>query len=383
MKIAFFTDTFSPQINGVTNTLNQLRRYLRDNDVACLFIAPDYESEETVPDREVYRFKGIRPVIYPECRLCFPPHGKIMELLQDFQPDVIHVVTEQGIGYSGLKAARELGIPLVMSYHTNYDKYLEFYNLTRLSKPIWAYVRWFHNFALKNLCPSENTLLELKGRGFQNLGIWTRGIDTNRFSPSFYSQELREALGGRDKTVFLYVGRMAKEKGLDTLAESLRLVNEQHGDQVLFVFTGDGPYLEPLKALNIPNAVFTGPQTGIQLSCIYASCDVFMFPSGSETFGNVLLEAMSSGLPGICVDAGGVTDFTRHGENAYVCPYQDAAAFADGMVAMLDKSLRAKLKAGALKAAQARDWDTIFSGLLGQYSQAMEKETIRRVLWKS
>ncbi|SHI20168.1 Glycosyltransferase involved in cell wall bisynthesis [Sporobacter termitidis DSM 10068] len=373
MKIAYFTDTFSPQINGVTNTLNQLSRYLSQRDIDHIFFAPDYDAADEPQDTAVLRFKGIRPVIYPECRLVFPPYGKILEALHDFRPDLIHVVTELGIGYSGLKAARELGIPLVMSYHTNYDKYLDFYNLGYLSRPIWAYVRWFHNFAALNLCPSVSTAAELDRRGFKNLDIWTRGIDMQRFSPEHRSPAVRHEIGGAGKTVFLYVGRIAREKGLDVLAESIGIVNASHRDDGIFVFTGDGPYLDALKAMEIPNAVFTGPQTGRKLAQIYASGDVFVFPSGSETFGNVLLEAMASGLPGICVDAGGVTDFTEHGKNAYVCKYNDPGALAEAMTAMLDQNLRNKIRAGALETARARDWDTIFDRLVAGYENALGK----------
>ena len=372
MNIAYFTDTFTPQLNGVTNTFGHLCRYLRDRELGHMFFAPDYETAvEEHPGTPVLRFKGIRPSIYPECRLAFPPHARVIEALHDFRPDLIHIATEQGIGYSGLKAARELGVPVVMSYHTNYDTYLDFYGLGYLSRPVWSYVRWFHNFAALNLCPSENTLKDLDQRGFKSLDIWSRGIDMRRFSPGHFSGEVRRELGAGGRTAFLYVGRMAREKGLELLAGSIRAVNETHRDEVLFVFTGDGPYLAPLKAMEIPNTVFTGPQTGVKLSQIYASCDVFMFPSGSETFGNVMLEAMASGLPGICVDAGGVTNFTVHGKNALVCKYGDADSFAGAITAMLNGELREKIRAGALETARARNWDAIFDGLVGKYEEAL------------
>ncbi len=369
MKIAFFSDTYYPQINGVTNTFNYLSKYLKQNGIEHIFFAPDYDTEQ--PDSEetpVYRFKGITPLIYPECRLAFPQYSKVAEILSAFNPDVVHIATELGIGYCGLRAARALHLPVVMSYHTNYDKYLEHYALTYLSKPIWSYIRWFHSFASVNLCPSRNTLRELTQRGFRELDIWTRGIDTKAFCPRYYSDSVREELGGRHKTVFLYVGRIAREKGLDTMAESIMRVNETCRDTVRFVFTGDGPYLKELLLMNIENTVFTGPKRGKALSEIYASCDVFVFPSGTETFGNVMLEAMASGLPGICVDEGGVTDFTAHGENACVCRYRDAASLSDAMIKMTDPDYRRKIRGSALMTAQQRDWNTIFDDLLAVYA---------------
>lgn len=381
MKIAFFTDTFYPQINGVTNTLGYLSAYLTDQGIAHVFFAPDYEGEaHDNKDLPVIRFKGIVPHIYPECRIAFPPYGKVLEYLQDFKPDIIHIVTELGIGFTGLRAARELGIPIVMSYHTNYDTYLDFYNLSYLSRPIWSYIRWFHNAALVNLCPSVHTKKELERHGIKNLDIWSRGIDAGRFCPSHYSEDIRTELGGAGKTLFLYVGRIAKEKGLDTLAESIRIVNQIDQDRVQFVFTGDGPYLEELQAMTFPNAVFTGPHRGLRLAQIYASCDAFVFPSGSETFGNVMLEAMASGLPGICADAGGVTDFTQHGVNAYVSRYRDADALAAAITAMTDKDLRETLRAGGLETARARSWQAIFKRLCETYEKTLASVLVSRQL---
>ena len=329
---------------------------------------------EPTDDQEmpVIRFKGLKLPIYPECRIVFPPYGKILEILNDFKPDVVHIVTEVGIGYAGLRAARELHLPIVMSYHTNYDKYLNFYGLGYLSKPIWTYVKWFHNFASVNLCPSRNTLSELLKLGFRNLDIWTRGIDMQLFSPDNFSSRLRHELGGRDKTIFLYVGRIAREKGLDTLAESIKIVNKTHEDQILYVFTGDGPYKEELENMGFPNAVFTGPLRGKKLAEIYASSDAFVFPSGSETFGNVMLEAMASGLPGICTNAGGVTDFTHHGENALVYRNGDARDLANAQLTMLNEDIRNIIRIGALQTASQRDWNHIFDGLFGVYKKSAD-----------
>lgn len=202
MRIAFFTDTFYPQINGVSNTLYYLSRYLQARNIEHIFFAPDYgfDSAECA-GLPVMRFKGFRPLIYPECRIAFVPLEKMTGLLADFAPDVVHIVTEFGMGLTGLRAATALGIPIVMSYHTNFDQYLRFYHLTHLSQALWLYMKWFHSFAQANLCPSRDTLESMRRRGFKNLDIWSRGIDLKRFGPSRFSPELRERLGARDKTV--------------------------------------------------------------------------------------------------------------------------------------------------------------------------------------
>ncbi len=375
MRIAFFTDTLYPQINGVSNTLNYLSRYLHENDIEHVFFAPDYGSEACEDERlQAIRFKSVAPIIYPECRLSFPTSAKIIKELEIFQPDVVHIVTELGIGHSGLRAARALDLPVVMSYHTNFNKYLDYYHLRYLSKSIWTYLKWFHSFAEVNLCPSENTLIELESLGFENLDIWSRGIDSEMFNPNFRSESIRKELGGQNKTIFLYVGRISAEKGLDTLAESIRSFNEKYEDEANFVFTGDGPYLDELASMGIPNVVLTGAKRGKELSEIYASSDVFVFPSGTETFGNVMLEAMASGLPGICVNAGGVTDYAVHNENAFVCNYRDAGSLADAMEKMLDSQLREKISAGALKLAKQRSWNFIFDNLITHYKAAAQTQ---------
>lgn len=377
MKIAFFTDTFLPQINGVTNTLGYLSAYLTKRGIQHVFFAPEYPQEPAAPSNlPVVRFKGRAPKIYPECSLALPPYAEVLSMLSTFQPDVVHIVTEVGIGLNGLRAARALGIPIVMSYHTDFDKYLDFYNLKCLSNMLWGYMRWFHSYAEINLCPSHDTVRCLEQRGVEHLGIWSRGIDGDRFSPGYACDEVRARVGGKDKTVLLYVGRIAKEKGLDVLARSIRLINERHQDHIQFVFTGDGPYLEELKNNGLPNVFFTGALRGRELSQIYASADAFVFPSGTETFGNVALEAMASGLPVVSVNAGGVTDFVRHGENAVVCEYGDDQSLAQGMEQMLNLGLRAELRQGALATAARRSWSAIFDGLMEHYRAAAEKTAV-------
>ena len=370
MKVAFFTDTFLPQINGVSNTLGYFSKYLTQQKIAHVFFTPAYNTDTADEGGyPVVRFPSVSFALYPQVRLAVTTAAAVKKQLQEFKPDVVHIVTEFSMGLAGLKAARQLNLPVVMSYHTNFDQYLSHYGLTLLEEPLWQYMKWFHSFARLNLCPSENTLLRLRFRGIQDLAVWSRGIDSARFSPRFRSQSLRKSLGGEGKLLYLYVGRISAEKGIDVYAESIRAFNQKHQDRVRFVFTGDGPYLAALKAMNIENTVFTGALRGQALSEVYASCDVFVFPSDNETFGNVMLEAMASGTPGICADAGGLKDFTAHGENAYaVCAPRDADALAEAMEAMMDGRLREHIRAGALKTAGERSWETIFDGLLRMYT---------------
>jgi glycosyltransferase involved in cell wall biosynthesis len=368
VRIAFFTDTFPPQINGVSNTLYYFSRYLTQKQIAHLFFTPEYKGDKT--DEGAYaavRFPSVPFVLYPQVRLALPGISDVHDRLRAFRPDVVHIVTEFGMGLKGLLAARRLGLPVVMSYHTDFDRYLAHYGLGLLEEPLWRYMRWFHSFARVNLCPSEQTLRRLAFRGIQNLAVWSRGIDPARFSPRFYSQALRRSLGAENKLLYLYVGRVSAEKGIGVYADAIRRFNARHPDRAMFAFTGDGPYLDTLRAMNVNNMIFTGALRGQPLSEIYASCDVFVFPSDNETFGNAMLEAMASGAAGICADAGGLKDFTAHGQNAYVCAPRNAAALADAMEAMMDEALRERIRAGALQAARERSWERVFDDLLPLY----------------
>jgi glycosyltransferase involved in cell wall biosynthesis len=381
MKIAYFTDTFYPEINGVTNTLKNLTEYLQKTGIEYLVFAPDYDGRCGKHEENIMRFKGLPPSVNPNSRLALPNYRTVRNAVLEFDPDIIHITIELGIGLVGLRVARELNIPIVMSYHTNFDNYLNMYDFGYFKKGYWGYIKWFHSFAQANLCPSYDTLRTVEKRGFQNLGIWSRGIDNSMFSPSYYSQEVRRRYGWQGKTVFLYVGRIAKEKDLDTLNDAIRLTNAEHENETVFAFTGEGPYLKDLKKMDIPNAVFTGFLQKEALAQVYASSDVFVFPSGSETFGNVVLEAMSSGLPVVCTDSGGITDFTSHLENAYVCKYHDAKSFAHGINEMLNSpELRDRLRQGGLETAAVRSWDYINAELVAQYETVLEKVAVKKRL---
>jgi len=200
--------------------------------------------------------------------------------------------------------------------------------------------------------------------------IWSRGVDTTKFNPEYRNEHLRQQLGGSDKLLFLYVGRISAEKEIDTLLESIKLSNEKIGDKVNFVFTGLGPYSEVLEKCGIQNILLTGPKNGKELYEIYASCDAFVFPSGTETFGNVLLEAMASGLATLSVDSGGVLDFAKDNYNSVVCEHKNIKSIADGIVKLAEnEDLRKTLAKGSLDTAEKRSWNSIFSKLINDYQK--------------
>jgi glycosyltransferase involved in cell wall biosynthesis len=438
MKIAYFTDTFTPELNGVTNTLSKLQAWLDKKKIQYAFFAPDYhgnfrwkgqtyqassgtdaffQNQQPRPkgtgyvgsdgyglytksnthepaadtnsktalklsrgmasgflavdqfaNKKVHRFKGIKPSLSPESCLAFPRYREVFDLCEDFKPDLVHVVTEMGIGRMGLKYACSRKLPLVMSYHTDYCKYLAFFHLSLLRPLIEKYLAWFYRFAHKILAPSRHTLEQLFQKKYRNLGLWSRGIDTEKFNPRFRSEAWRRHLGIHDKFVFLYVGRLSPEKGLDLLLHAVGEIEGRFPGEAAFVFTGGGPYAAVIRQKNFSNVILTGFKTGPELSQAYASGDCFAFPSGTETFGNAPLEAMASGLPVAGVASGGVMEFLSHGKNALLCPDGDQDAFTENLIVLMkNKKLRRELAKNGRKLALSRSWDLSFESLLSVY----------------
>lgn len=369
MRIAYFTDTYYPEINGVTNTLSILHNYLNDKGIPHIFFAPEYQSEHS--ENNIKRYHGIPIPFSPNSRLALPYHQLIRDEIEKFQPDLIHIVTEFTIGNEGLRIAREMNIPLVTSYHTNIDQYLEYFHARLLERPIRAYFKKFHSNAEMTFCPSTQTYNQLASQGYRNLAIWSRGVDTALYSPKKRTGIWRRQFG-QERFLCLYVGRLSYEKGLDYYLESIREINRQFQDQFLFVFAGDGPFRAELEASGIDNIILTGFVRGEMLAQLYADSDLFVFPSGTETFGNVLLEAMSSGCACICTNSGGVTDFSNHRENAWVIPYRSSEALTAGILKLMHEPLlKQRLSCGALKTAASRSWNSVMSFLTESYEEVL------------
>jgi glycosyltransferase involved in cell wall biosynthesis len=386
MRIAYFTDTYSPEVNGVSNTLSRLGAYLDGKGIHHTVFVPAYDYDESPPCREtsayrsLCRFKGLQAPFSPKSRLAFPGFREIDRICDRFKPDLVHVITELGIGFRGMRYATRRGLPLVMSYHTNYGEYLRYFNLGFLKPALEKYLAWFYRFAHRALAPSRQTLEDLFRRQYRNLGLWSRGIDTALFNPQYRSEELRSRIG-KGKFIFLYVGRLSPEKSLDMLLYGAAELERRFPGKTVFVFTGDGPYAETIRKQELPNVILTGFKRGRELSEIYASADCFAFPSGTETFGNAALEAMASGLPVAGVASGGVTDFLSQGGNALLCPQGSREAFLENLILLMkDSTLRRALADKARQTALARDWNRVFDGLLDTYAVVIGEQ--RRRSWQ-
>jgi glycosyltransferase involved in cell wall biosynthesis len=378
MKIAIFTDTFHPDINGVARTLKQFTNYLDTQNISYKVFAPDSYGNEYVSNN-ITRFKSFSFFLYPECRLAFPSFFKMKAELQDFSPDIIHVATPFNIGLCGVYLAKKLNIPLVGSYHTDFDYYLKFYNLQFLSRILWKYMHWFHRPFKKIFVPSNETLSQLNLQGFTNLEIWSRGVDCQLFHPFYDTKTVREQYGISKKYLLSYVGRLAPEKDVNTLLAVAKTLPAEINEQIQWLIIGDGPQREELQNEAPLNMTFTGYLTGEQLAEVYAASDLFIFPSPTETFGNVVLEALASGTPAITVNSGGVKSIITVGVTGYLCEPGNVQEFVYSILQLLENdSLRKQMGLEGRNYALSQTWDHIFSDLLWHYTDVIEERKIQK-----
>ncbi|WP_047985700.1 glycosyltransferase family 4 protein [Ornithinibacillus californiensis] len=376
MRIAIFTDTFAPDVNGVAKTLKRFTDYLDDQGFDYKVFAPK-SSSQSLYSSDIHRFKSLPFFLYPECRLALPNMHQVREELLQFQPDIIHVATPFNVGLCGLHYAKKLNIPLVGSYHTDFDKYLEYYDLQFLTKVLWRYMRWFHRPMRKIFVPSIDTMEHLQKRGFMNLDIWSRGIDCTTFHPNMNKDEIREKYRIKEKYILLYVGRIAPEKDVMLLPAIHEKLPENIKDNVHWLVVGDGPNREELRRQASENMTFTGFLSGQELAHVYATADVFVFPSPTETFGNVVLESLASGTPAVCADAGGVRTIIQHQETGILCERNNSEAFAKAIDALLvNETERKEMGQNGRDYALTQSWDSIFDTLILKYEDSLAHEQV-------
>lgn len=374
MRIAIFSDTFSPEINGVTRNLDRLVNYFSQKGIEFIVFAPESgQKTDSLYENKVVRMKSYNFVLYPELKISLPDYLKVKNVMKNLDVDLIHLVTPFNIGLLGLYYAKQNDIPLTASYHTNFDQYLDYYNINFIENLAWKYLRWFHNHASINFCPSKVTLEELEERNFKNLDIWGRGIDTDLFSPDHRSEEFIEKNNLNEKISILYVGRAAKEKNISLIIDSLRNLNKRYKEKIELIITGDGPELENLKRSAPKNVIFTGFKKGLELSKIYASADIFAFSSLTETYGNVIIEAMASGLPVVSVYAGGVKENLINKYNGLKCEKNDVDEFSSKLEELiLNNNLRKVLSHNARNYSLDKTWESVLNKFVNKLINIIE-----------
>ncbi len=380
MRIAIFSEVFWPMVSGVSHALGHLVSAMTARGHACRIYAPDYPRSGDTPDRPDVHRSPARPLfLYPNVRWAFPRTQELAEDFRAFRPDVVHVATEFAMGLAGMRLARQEGLPVVASAHTDYERYAGRYGLEWLMPAGWGYLRWFYSGARVVLCPSNAYRGHLVRRGVARTDLWTRGVDTRLFAPGRRDEGFRARLGvAPGEPIVLCVGRLAEEKNLRLLLEAWRS-RVARGLPGRLVLVGTGPMAATIRAAAIPRVELAGVLTGEALATAYASADLFAFPSSTETFGNVLLEAMAAGLPCVAARAGGPLDFARHDDNAWLVEPDRADTLADGIDALLaDPSRRARLGGAARLTARARDWDSVFDGVEARYRMLLEPRPLAR-----
>ena len=370
MRISFVSDTFLPEINGVTTVLATMQRGLQRRGHAIQVVAPRYDGcGEDAAD--VVRRPSVTLPGYAQSRLALPFDSGTGQALKRFRPDLVHVVTEGPLGAAGRRYALSSGTPLVTSFHTDFPRYAAKYLGRWAVAPVRAYLKRFHARAALTQTPSESTRGELLALGWQRVVVWGRGVDTALFSPQRRSEERREAMGARGRCLVLYVSRLAVEKDVDTLVAAFQRVHDRHGAAACFVMAGDGPKAAEVRAA-LPFAIHRGFLGRTELADLYADADLFVFPSRTETCGLVVLEAMASALPVIAANEGGVTENLRTGINGLALPAGDAAAFAAAVEELMtDGQQRYAMGQAARAFAVARDWERELDALEPLYAGAL------------
>ena len=376
MRIALFTETFLPKVDGIVNTLCHLLDHLARRGHESIIFAPS-GGPRYYSSTRVVGLTGIPFPLYPELKLV-PPVVSVLDELRSFKPDLVHVVNPVSLGYVGLRHAYRLKLPLVASYHTDVPGFAVRWGLRICYRPLVRFFRWMHNRADLNLCPSTVTQRELLAHGYRRVQVWTRGVDSHLFDPRHRDAHWRQRLTGgeADKPLLLYVGRLSPEKRVDWLVPVLDALPDAR-----LAVVGDGPARPQLERQFGRRAVhFTGYLSGTDLAAAYASADVFVFPAANETLGNVVLEAMASGLPVVAARSGGLLDHVIDGETGYLFE----AESQDGLVQAVRRLVENPARAHALgMSGRARilhqSWEQVLDGLIAQYTTLIEsKPSLRR-----
>lgn len=378
MKIAIFTDTFLPDVNGVAKTLGRLTRYLDKTNHSYIVISPKRSRKEQ-GTKQIYLQSSFPFPLYPDCRISVPNKNEIKELLHSFNPDIIHVATAFSIGLCGIRYAKKFDIPLVGSYHTDFDHYLQYYHLPLLSKPLWRYMEWFHQSMARIFVPSTYTFEQLNKRNFSNIQVWERGVDSSIFHPNYSKDQIRQKYNISKKYILSYVGRLAPEKNMETLCYLINHMSAEFNDQIHWMIVGDGPAKASLESqIENNNVTFTGFLPQKRVAEIVASSECFVFPSESETFGNVVLEALACGTAVVGANAGGVKTIIKESFTGILCDKGDYSMYLTAIASILgNDSWRKQLEENAVRYAHKQKWEDRFEELLAAYQAVIShKQTI-------
>ncbi|MET0263184.1 MAG: glycosyltransferase family 1 protein [Rariglobus sp.] len=382
LHLALVTETYAPEINGVAMTLGRLVDGLSERGHRITLIRPRQRHEsprfsitQRLACRQV-RLPGVPIPGYPQLRLGLPASRRLSRLWKTTRPDLVHVATEGPLGASAITIALRMGIPVTSSFHTNFDQYTRDYRIGWMKPVVGAWLRRVHNRTRRTFVPTQDLINRLSSEGYDNLRILSRGVDTTLFNPERRDEALRASWGATpDDLVIVHVGRMAAEKNYGLIFRAYDEIKKTQ-PRARLVLVGDGPLLARHQAAR-PDVVFTGFYTGVNLARHYASGDMYLHGSLTETFGNVITEAMASGLAVGAYDYAAAREFVRHGENGLVAPRDDEAAFLANAVSLAnDASRRRDIARAALDTASRLSWTRVITALEDDFNEVIQEHAV-------
>ena len=373
LRIAIVTETFPPEINGVAMTLGRIVQGLIARGHLVQVVRPRQARESGIApaDMEEVLARGAALPNYGELRFGLPAKNRLVRLWTEKRPDVVHVVTEGPLGWSAVAAARKMHIAVTSSFHTNFHSYSSHYGLGLLKRPIEGYLRKLHNRTLATMVPTQALASSLERRGYQNLRVVSRGVDVQQFSPSKRSQALRESWGlGPQDIAVLHVGRIAKEKNVGVVVAGFRALQQTH-PRAKLIFVGDGPARQLVQE-SCSDAIFAGMRKGEDLAAHYASADVFLFASLTETYGNVVPEALASGLAVVAFAYGAALELVQDGGSGVLVPGVRDSDFVDAArrLAASTQTLE-HIRAAAPASVAHVAWDRVYDNFIAVLQQAL------------
>lgn len=376
LRIAIVTETFPPEVNGVAMTLGRIVDGLLQRGHAVQLVRPRQAREVNPASHaglDEVLSTGMPVPAYGELRFGLPSKKRLTKLWSEKRPDIVHVVTEGPLGWSAVAAARALQLPVTSSFHTNFQSYSQHYGMGLLKKPIEGYLKKLHNRTQATLVPTRAMMAELQSRGYHHVTLMSRGVATEQFRPDKRSQELRRSWGVEPGTlVALHVGRLAKEKNIALVIAAFRAI-QARVPGARMVFVGDGPLRKQVEA-SLPEAIFAGMRKGEDLAMHYASGDLFLFPSLTETFGNVVPEALASGLAVLSYDHAAAKELITNGSNGVLVEGADELDFVDAAVALaLDPARLERVRQAAPASVAHVGWDAVYDGFVKTLSGVLER----------
>ena len=362
LRIAVVTETWPPEVNGVAMTLAKLVQGLSHRTHDVQLIRPrQTKTDSPMSDSslEEVLMRGMPIPRYPELKLGLPSKKTLVKTWTLRRPDVVHIATEGPLGWSALQAAKVLKLPVTSDFRTNFQSYSKHYGVGWLRKPIVAYLRKFHNATACTMVPTRELMRTLSENGFANLKVVSRGVDTKLFNISKRDTSLRRSWGATDNTkVLISVGRMAPEKNLDQVLKTYEALKST-GQSFKLVMVGDGPLKEQFQK-RYPEIIFPGMLSQSNLAAYYASSDLFIFPSQTETFGNVTLEALASGIPVLAFDCAAARDWVQTGVNGWLVAENNPEGFSAQAVTIFNsKDLLDQITQSTRQQVVHLDWDQI------------------------